>query len=391
MTLLTLLPTYIDILNPSGIVIGLFVTGITLAQGIAILPFGWAGDRYNKQRILLIGLLICAIAYTLFAFVSSSASFIAIRFVQGLGFVGVSLLALAFISELAPISKRANTIGKYNAWRLAGGIVGAIGAGILYDRYGFEVVFGLLVALFFVAFVSTWRFTSSDRSSIGFSFGALALNRRILTLISFRAQYAFAVTLARNWVPIFVGVSAAQGGLGFAAFIVGLVIATEQFTNMVCQPFTGRLSDTFGRARFVFIGGGLYGIFAIAVPFAPHIGATLDLPTAFPYLGSLSPAFLVLIALNALLGVSDSFREPASMALFADVGTEQGGVTSSFGIRDLVWQPGNIIAPLIGGIVMTQVGIEWVFYLAGALALSGAMTFLLILVHDHGRNALNEW
>ncbi len=391
LTLMTLLPTYIDLLEPSGIVIGLFVTGVTLAQGVAIVPYGWAGDRYNKQRLLLVGIAICGIAYVLFAFVTTSAGFVGVRFIQGLGVVGVGLLSLAFVSEIAPEEDRAVTIGKYNAWRLFGGLLGAVGAGVVFERYGFETVFGILVVLFVVAILSTWRYTTPDSSSIGFSFGKLALNRRIMTLISFRSQYAFAVTMARNWVPIFAGVSAAQGGLGFTAAVVGLVIAAEQFTNMVCQPFTGKLSDRFGRARFVFFGGVTYGLVAVVVPLTPRIGELIGLTYTYPYLGELPGMFLVLIGLNALLGVADSFREPASMALFADVGNAEGGITSSFGIRNLVWQPGSIVGPLIAGWIMVEVGMEWVFYLAGGLAISGAITFLGILVYTHGRGGLSQW
>jgi len=391
MTLMTLLPTYIELLNPSGIVIGLFVTGVTLAQGIAIVPYSWAGDRFNKRRILIVGLIVCSIAYSLFIFVNSSGSFIGVRFVQGLGYVGVSLLALAFVSELAPVSERANTIGKYNAWRLAGGLVGAVGAGVLYDLYGFEIIYAMLVAMFAIAIGSTLRFTTADPSSVGFSFGELALNRQILTLISFRSQYAFAVTLTRNWVPIFAGVSAAEGGLGFAAVVVGIIIATEQATNMVCQPVTGKLSDRYGRAQFVFVGGGLYGLFSISIPFVYYIDISFSSSINYPFVGELSVALLLLVILNGILGVVDSLREPASMGLFADVGNKQGGVASSFGIRNLVWQPGNIIAPLIGGVVMTQFGIEWVFYLAGAFAISGSLSFIYILYHNNGLRALFKW
>ena len=45
----------------------------------------------------------------------------------------------------------------------------------------------------------------------GFPFTDLALNGRILTMTSFRAQYAVAVTLVRTWVPIFAGVAAFLG------------------------------------------------------------------------------------------------------------------------------------------------------------------------------------
>lgn len=282
-------------------------------------------------------------------------------------------------------------IGKFNAWKLAAGVLGTLGAGTLYDRYGFPIIFGLLVVLFLGAGLGIWRFVEADDSSMSFAFGELALNRRILTLSSFRSQYAFAVTLMRNWVPIFVGVSAAQGGLGFAAFVVGIVIATERFTNMICQPFTGRLSDHYGRALFVFVGGGSYGLLALGNPFAPTLGEMIGLSATAPVVGTITRALLVVIVLNGLLGVADAFREPASMALFADEGTDQGGVASSFGIRSLVWRPGNVIAPMIGGVVMTNIGIEWVFYLAGFFALSGVVTFVGILSHSHGRDALAQW
>lgn len=81
---------------------------------------------------------------------------------------------------------------------------------------------------------------------------------------------------------------------------------------MCCQPFTGRLSDGYGRALFVFVGGGLYGIIAFLVPFAPTFGAALSLPTTYGFVGNLSSAFLPLLVLSGLLGVADSLREPAS-------------------------------------------------------------------------------
>lgn len=390
-TITTLLPTYIDLLNPGGIAIGLFISGLTIAQTIAVVPLGWAGDRFDKRGVLLGTLLACAGAYALFPFVDTSVGFIAVRFLQGLSVVGVSLLGLALIGELSGGEERANMIGKYNAWRLAAGVIGTLGAGALYGRYGFTAIFAVLVVLFILAVVGIWLFIEPDETSVGFAFGKLAFNRRILTVTSFRAQYAFSVTLMRNWVAIFVGVSAAQGGLGFAAFIVGIVIATERFTNMLVQPFAGRLSDTHGRAMFIFLGGGGYGVVSLLFPFAPRIGRALPFPETYPIVGSVSAGLLVVVGLNGLLGVVDAFREPASMALFADEGTDQGGVASSFGLRSLVWRPGNVIAPMIGGVIMTQIGMEWVFYLAGFFALSSVVTFIGVLIYSHGWEALSKW
>jgi dipeptide/tripeptide permease len=91
------------------------------------------------------------------------------------------------------------------------------------------------------------------------------------------------------------------------------------------------------------------------------------------------------------LGIADSFREPASMALFADEGSDGDGVASSFGIRELVWRPGSVLAPLAGGWLMSNVGMPVVFYTGGAAAVLGAVTFVVVLRQFHGAGALREW
>lgn len=390
-TLMTLLPTYIDVLDPSGVAIGLFIAGLSIARTVGVIPLGWAGDRYDKRTLLLVALLVSIVTYLLFPLVETSYGFIAVRVLQGFGVLGTGLLGLAIVGELATQGTRANYIGKYNSFRFAAGIAGTLGAGALYDLYGFGPVFWLLAGLLVVATVSVWWFIDPDETTVeGFAFADLAVNRRILTISSFRVQYAVAVTLVRRWVPILVGVSAARGGLGLSAFVVGVVIASEQFTNMLLQPHTGRLSDRYGRSLFVFAGGATYGLVALAFPFTPALGEQLGLAVTVPLVGTLPGALPLIVGLNALLGVADSVREPASMALYADEG-EGAGITSSIGIRSIMWRPGSLAAPIVGGWLMTNVGMDVVFYLGSAAALSGALTLFGVLSYDHGRPTLAKW
>jgi len=402
-TLITLLPYYINTLDPStttvlgvtvsaGVIIGLYTTGFTLAQTIAVVPLAWAGDRFDKRTVLLSILGLSVVVYALFPLVDSSASFILLRGLQGIAVTGAGLMSLSLVGQIADVGTRANQIGKANAASFGASIIGSISAGVLYEAFGFAPIFTIIVSIFVVAWLGSIRYIEPDETRIpGFPFTDLALNRRILTLSTFRFQYAFAVTLVRTWVPIYAGVTAAQGGLAYGALAVSLTVVAEKFTNMLCQPFTGRLSDGYGRALFVFAGGAAYGLVAVIVPFSPMIGSALGLPATYPLVGELSAAFLPLVVLSGLLGVADSFREPASMALFADEGTEEGGVASSFGIRELIWRPGSVIAPMLGGWLMTSVSMASVFYVGGAFAVTGAITFLLILVGFHGTGALREW
>ncbi|WP_114576558.1 MFS transporter [Saliphagus sp. LR7] len=403
--LVTLLPYYINELDPSGttvlgvsisagLIIGMYTTGFTIAQTVAVVPLAWAGDRFDKRTVLLAVVGLGAVVYGLFPLVDSSASLILIRALQGVAVTGAGLMTLSLVGQIAERGTRANYIGKANAASFSASIFGSLGAGGMYGAFGFGPIFGIIVAIVVVAWLACLGYLEEDETRIeGFPFTGLALNRRILTLSTFRFQYAFSVTLVRNWVPIFAGVTAAQGGLGYttSGLAVALTVTAEKFTNMLCQPFTGRLSDGYGRALFVFAGGGAYGLVALAVPFAPAVGAELGLPASYPLFGDLSAAFLPLVALSGLLGVADSFREPASMALFADEGTSEGGVASSFGIRELVWRPGSVIAPLLGGWLMVEVSMASVFYVGGAFALAGVGTFLLVLIHFHGAQALTRW
>jgi MFS family permease len=324
-TLLTLLPTYIDLFDASGLVVGLYTTAFTLAQTAAVVPLAWAGDRGDKRLVLAGCLGMAVVTYVAFSLVGSSVQFILVRALQGIAIAGTGLMSLALVGELAPDDRQANYIGKANAFRFAAGILGSLGAGSLYQWFGFDAVFGVLVGLLLPALVAVWYFIDADATSIrGNPFADLAFNRRLLTLTSFRAQYAVAVTLVRTWVPIYAGVAAAKGGLAYAPLAVSLVITAEKLTNMLCQPFTGRWSDRAGRSLFVFVGGGLYGLVALAVPLTPEIGRLLSLRATFPVVGTLSAAFVPLLACNALLGIADSIRDPASMALFADEGTDDG-------------------------------------------------------------------
>ena len=388
--ILTLLPAFIEVLEPTGLAIGLFVSGLAIGRTIAGLPVGWAADRFDKRALLLVSLSVCIIAYALFLIVETTAGLIAARTIQGLGSIGIGMISLALVSELAPSNERANFIGKYNAWRLAAGIAGTLGVGATFDYYGFDPIFGVLVAMHVIAIAALWWSTDADKTRVSkIAYFDLALNRRILTISSFRAQYAVSVTLVQTWVPIYVGVTAAKGGLGLATFAVGSVLAAEKITNMLFQPYTGTLSDKFGRELFILIGGGMYGILALVVPFTPSLVTIFPWNVTLPIVGSIPPVFFVILAINGLLGIADSFREPASMALFADVG-KGTGITSSFGIRSLVWRPGAIFAPILGGYLMTSVGIDWVFYTAGVAALMGIGTFYALIYYHHGRSVFHR-
>lgn len=111
-TLLTLLPNYIERLGATGIVVGLFVTALGIGRTVAIVPLGWAADRYDKRTLLLVSLLFSVVAYALFTLVETSTGFVLARTFQGLSIVGTGMVSLALVGDIAEAGERANQIGK---------------------------------------------------------------------------------------------------------------------------------------------------------------------------------------------------------------------------------------------------------------------------------------
>lgn len=66
------------------------------------------------------------------------------------------------------------------------------------------------------------------------------------------------------------------------------------------------------------------------------------------------------------------------------------GVASSFDVRELVWRPGSVVAPVAAGWLTADVGVRRVFYVGGGFALLGAVTFLGVFRHFHSLRALTE-
>lgn len=201
-TLITLLPYYINTLDPSGttivgitisagFIIGMYTSGFTLVQTATVIPISWEGDRFDKRTVLLCVLFLGIIVYSLFPLVDSSASFILIRGLQGIAVTGIALMSLSLVGQYADVGTRANYIGKANAASFGASILGSISAGALYEAFGFTVVFLVIVCIIIIAWIGSYLYLDPDETRIrGFPFTDLAMNQRILTLTSFRMQYA---------------------------------------------------------------------------------------------------------------------------------------------------------------------------------------------------------
>ena len=197
-----------------------------------------------------------------------------------------------------------------------------------------------------------------------------AVDRRVLALAFARMADGIGNSFLVIVIPLYVASDVVGGqtfGLG-EAMIIGIILSLFGFLNSSFQPFTGRLSDRFGRRKpFLLVGLGGLTLTNLAYVFAE--------------------SYLSLVVIRGLQGVSVAFIVPASIALVNELATteDRGG---NMGVYNTFRLVGFGSGPVAAGAVVnlgpytlptgaTISGFDAAFYVA---AITAAISYLLVTV-----------
>lgn len=143
------------------------------------------------------------------------------------------------------------------------------------------------------------------------------------------------------------------GQLGGSFVEIGLFFSAYSLTWAFLQPYTGYLSDKYGRKRFVALGLSIYGISLI--------------------LSGLSQNFMQLTIFRILQGVGLGFYGPASLGLVAQV-KEKG---KGFAFYRTASSLGLMLGPIIGG-SLGNINLTYPFFAGGLLSLLAISSLFFI-------------
>ncbi len=124
-------------------------TAFMVPHGIATLFVGWLGDRLDRRRVLVFGLLVWSGAATLAPWASGMPTLFALRALQGVGCAACVPVVNAMLGRLFEARGRARAISVFNLGLFLGGVVG-FSVGWLYGfPRGFVIVAvpGFLIAI----------------------------------------------------------------------------------------------------------------------------------------------------------------------------------------------------------------------------------------------------
>ena len=386
-TVLIALALYADLFGTSGTVEGLFGTVFAIMQLVVVLPLGRYIDTGNSKRFLLVGLAINVAVFVGFAMVQTVEHVLVVRVLQGLGASVLWLTGGAVTGEISPDDSRGLWLGTYNQVGAFSSLAGDLVGGYLLYVYGFKWTYAVLIAITTLAMVAVFFFLRDNpggradpEDSTGLETYRTLLDRTaIRALVLFRVAFSF----GKMAVIIFVPIYAKTGGFGINEFVVGGIMAGGKLTKSLTQGWIGDLTDRLGnRYYFVLAGALVYAVGTAMIPLAEFAGDLFPAVTLGVMGGLLlPPAFFALFAAYAVLGVADSLRLPASMALFVEEGEHFEAVAGSLSLRSIAWKFGQILGPVTVGIVWDVTSVFVAFGVAaGMLVLSAAVFAVLYAV-----------
>lgn len=379
-TILIALALYADMFDTTGTVEGLFGTAFAAVQLLIVLPLGRYVDLQDSKKFLLAGLALNVGVFVGFAFVSTVEHVILLRVVQGLGASILWITGTTVVGEISPDDSRGLWIGSYNQVGAFSSLFGDVFGGLMLFLYGFQFTYGVLSMFTIGAFVSVWLFlrdnpggTADPEEATGFETLTDLLGRRaIRALVFFRGSFSVGKMAVIIFLPIY-----ARTEFAINAFVIGGIMAGGKLTKSLTQGKVGDLTDRFGNRFYFILAGALtYALGTALIPLAgfAHEYVPATTLSGFGRAITLPGAFFVLFAAYAVLGVADSLRLPASMALFVEEGEHFDAVGSSLSLRSIAWKVGQVGGPVLVGAIWDATSVLVAFWTAaGFIVVSSAI------------------
>lgn len=354
-----LVPVIAIELGARGIQIGLIIASFNIARSLSNPIIGRVSDRLGRKSFIVSGLLLYALVSTFYVLANSIEMLIGVRLMHGFASVLVAPVAMAFVADIAPKKKLGLFMGTMSMATMLGVGIGPVLGGIIKDLFGMNSAFytmgGLTLATMFGILIFIPGSNGSQKTdmhgAIIVSFKELLRNRTFQGLFLLRLFAAAGQGAVYTFLPLLAlqrHLTSSQVGIALGANI--LLIA-------ILQRLLGKIADQYNPVIPMVTGTFLSGLAVIGMP--------------------CSGSFLILFLLNCAMGIANGIAMPGGYVIASRLGREHG-MGSVMGLTDSAWSLGMIFSPIFSGLILDMLGMESVFYLGGALILSGSIIVALL-------------
>ncbi len=332
---------------------GLVFAGPFVSSFFATPFWGNMGDKYGRKPMVVRALFGLAISQILIGFSQTVLQVFLFRILQG-AISGFIASALALVSTSAPKNRVGYALGVLQSASAGGVVLGPFFGGVLADLIGFREIFFVTAVFCTVGAVAVIygveevRDTSagSTKFSVIDNYKLMYTNKQLRIVALCLVVGQVSVLMVEPIFALFV--ESFKTDTEYIATLAGSIFSITGLFSTISAPWWGKRNDRKGYKKGLFIGMSLTGL---------------------AYIGhNLVTSLLQLAVLRAVLGFARGGVLPAlySLANLNSPPERRGGMIAIASSMTIL---GNMLGPVLGGIVASHTGIREMFLVNSAIAL----------------------
>lgn len=311
--------------------------------------WGRLGDRYGRKSMLVRASIGMAVTTAALGLVQNAEQLVGLRLIVGLA-GGYASGSTILVAAQTPRERSAWALGVLSIGTMTGNLVGPLVGGWMPALIGIRSTFFASGALIAVAAAGTIAFLKEDRrprsaKTAGPGAEVSVEHRgRLLVLLAAAAMVTFATTSIEPIITLVV--RHLHPGTAHVSGLAGFVFTAAAIGSIISAPRLGRLADRWGHDRVILGSLVAAAVLALLQAAADHVWQLTVL------------RFLMGLALGGLLpSVNAAVRRVVPQQI---VGRILGyGVSSQYA--------GQVLGPVVGGIVATHAPLAAVFVMTAAV------------------------
>lgn len=370
------LPVLSEALGVTLVQAGFLLSLVQLAGMTLGLAVGLTADALGLRRSMVSGLLLLTIASTLGGWARSAETLLALRAVEGLGFLLVSMPAPSLIRQLVPAERMSAMLGLWGAYMPLGTASALLVGPLVINGLGWESWWWLLASLTLGMAWLVWRNVPPDHTRAqalpqSGSHVPQGWGRRLQHTLATPGPWLVALSFAMysgQWLAVigFLPTIYAQSGVagGTSALLTALVAAVNMGGNIASGRLLGRgvPPQLLLYTGFTVMGLGALLTF-VAIPGITGPGEGLPMPVRFAavllfsMVGGMIPGTLFSLAVRLAPGEGTVSTTVGWMQQWASFGQFAG-------------------PPLVAWVASGAGGWHWTWLITGACSLMGIVLAL---------------
>jgi predicted MFS family arabinose efflux permease len=344
---------------------GLPITIFMLFWAISLPYAGSWSDRKGRDFPFLIGAVITAIGLIGTGLAHSYYGLLVWRAVTAVGYGIVFITSQGFILDSTPKEKRTQGMAMFLSAFFAGSLCGSAIGGIFAERFGyrFTYLFSSLVAIGAILCVLTRLSVKHVTETQGTKKMTFKDIRYILKDSHFLSVMLFSAIPAKICLVgfIYYTIPILLKSIGTNQGTIGRIIMAYGLQMVIFSPLIAKLADKFkSRVGFIVTGGYIAAFSLIMIQWTNGV-------------------YGVLVA-SILMGMAHSISVSSQMVYVTDMFSKKEspvGLGTVIALFRLIERGGNIMGPIVAGLLISLFGFTKGIVALGVLTFSGTFLFWL--------------